>query len=118
MSSTDFTQKKCVPCTGGVDPLRTEEVERYLSALEGGWKAFDAKEISKEYTFGNFAEGLRFVNEVGAIAEAEGHHPDIFLHSWNHVRITTYTHAIGGLHLNDFVLASKIDAMRTEKSFS
>lgn len=75
----------------------------------------EGKEISKGYVFDDFPSALRFVNEIGAIAEAEGHHPDIFLHGWNKVKVTTYTHAIGGLHLNDFVLASKIDVMRKEK---
>ncbi len=117
MLMIDLVHKKCVPCEGGVDPLLKEEAERYLSVLEG-WEMRDAKEISKEYAFRDFAEALRFVNEVGMIAETEGHHPDIFLHGWNKVRITNYTHAIGGLHLNDFVLASKIDAMLKEKDFS
>lgn len=104
-----LTQKKCVPCEGGVEPLTAEEVQRYLGAVSG-WR-LEGKEIRKEYVFGNFAEALRFVNQVGAIAEAEGHHPDIFLHDWKHVEIRLWTHAIGGLHLNDFILASKIDEM-------
>ncbi len=113
---TDLTTKKCVPCEGGVEPLSEEESKRYLSVLEG-WKTQDGKEIFKEYSLKDFAEALRFVNEVGAIAEAEGHHPDILLHGWNKVKLANYTHAIGGLHLNDFVLASKIDVMAKEKFF-
>jgi 4a-hydroxytetrahydrobiopterin dehydratase len=110
----DLVHKKCVPCEGGIDPLTSEEAATYLAVLEG-WEMREVEEISKGYVFKDFTEALRFINEVGAIAEAEGHHPDILLYSFNKVRLTNYTHAIGGLHLNDFVLASKIDAMKKEK---
>ena len=113
---TDLTTKKCVPCEGGVDPLSKDEALQYLSLLEG-WDMREGKEISKDYAFKDFASALRFVNEVGVIAEAEGHHPDMFLHDWNRVRLTLSTHAISGLHLNDFVLASKIDVMAKENFF-
>lgn len=111
---SDLATKKCVPCEGGIDPLTKEEAARYLSLLEG-WGMQEGKQISKEYVFKDFPSALRFVNEAGSIAEAEGHHPDILLHGWNKVKITNYTHAILGLHLNDFVLASKIDVMGKEK---
>ena len=73
------------------------------------WKlAHDFKHISKEFTFKNFADALAFVDKIGALAEEEGHHPDITL-AWGKVGVTLTTHAIGGLSQNDFILAAKID---------
>lgn len=106
----DLFNKHCVACEGGVDPMSKEEVERYLGIVEG-WQLEEKPEIAKNYRFRDFLEALNFVNAVGAIAEAEGHHPDIYLHDWNQVELRLSTHAIRGLHLNDFVLASKVDAL-------
>ena len=75
------------------------------------WSVVDNKQIEKEFIFKNFVEGLAFTNKVGAIAEAEGHHPDIFIHDYKKVKITLSTHAIGGLSANDFILAAKIDQL-------
>ena len=108
--SGDLTQKKCVPCEGGVKPLMPDEYEAYLRTELSGWNAVEEKSIEKEYKFKDFQEALDFVSKVGQIAESENHHPDIFLHGWNKVRLTLSTHAIGGLSENDFILASKIDA--------
>jgi 4a-hydroxytetrahydrobiopterin dehydratase len=106
----DLANKKCVPCEGGANPMGAEEVEQYLRIVTG-WALADGPEIRKGYKFKDFAQALAFVNMVGAIAETEGHHPDIFLHGWNQVELRLSTHAIHGLHLNDFVLASKVDAL-------
>ena len=103
-------QKKCVPCEGGVKPLQPDEYEAFLRQELSGWTAVFKKKIEKEYKFKNFKEALAFVAKVGKIAESEGHHPDIYLHNWNWVKLTLMTHAIGGLSENDFILASKIDA--------
>jgi 4a-hydroxytetrahydrobiopterin dehydratase len=108
--SGDLIQKKCVPCEGGVKPLTPDEYGAYLRTKLTGWSDKDAKAIEKEYTFKDFMDALAFVNKVGALAEEEGHHPDITLHAWNKVRLTLSTHAIGGLSENDFILALKIDA--------
>lgn len=117
----DLAHKKCVPCEGGVDPMPAEEVEKYLHIVSG-WSLFDGLparptggEIRKDYTFKDFAEAMQFVNKVGEIAQEEDHHPDIFLHSWNKVELHLSTHAIHGLHINDFVLATKVDEMWKEK---
>jgi 4a-hydroxytetrahydrobiopterin dehydratase len=107
--SGDLKQKKCVPCEGGVKPLTSDEYEAFLRQELIGWTAVEAKAIEKEYTFKNFQAALDFISKVGQIAESEGHHPDIFLHDWNKVKLTLSTHAIGGLSENDFILASKID---------
>ena len=104
----DLAQKKCVPCEGGVPPLDEAAARRYLASLSG-WRLVDGKRVQKEFTFKDFAQALAFANRVGAIAEAEGHHPDILIHSWNRVRLEIMTHAINGLSENDFILAAKID---------
>ena len=104
---TNLTQKKCKACEGGVDPLKKEEVSSYLDQIQD-WKTKD-NEIFKDFEFKNFQEALGFINKVGEIAENEGHHPDIFLHSYKKVKISLSTHAIGGLSENDFIVAAKID---------
>ena len=106
----DLTKKKCVPCEGGVKPLIPDEYGAYLRGELSGWVDVDAIKIEKDYKFKNFQEALDFIARVGQIAEEEGHHPDIFLHSFKFVKLTLSTHAIGGLSENDFILASKIDS--------
>ena len=69
------------------------------------------KEIEKNFAFKNFKDALYFINRIGEVAEEEGHHPDMLLHGWNKVKITLYTHAIGGLSVNDFIIASRIDRL-------
>jgi 4a-hydroxytetrahydrobiopterin dehydratase len=106
----DLSKKKCVPCRGGVPPLPTEKAQELLKELNIAWKLADNK-IERTYKFRNFREAMVFINKVASIAEAEGHHPDIHLEGWNSVRIVLYTHAIGGLHENDFIVAAKIDGL-------
>jgi 4a-hydroxytetrahydrobiopterin dehydratase len=101
-----LSDRKCVPCEGGVPKLTAEETERYLGQVSG-WTAADDK-IHKTWTLGDFAEAMAFVNRMAEVAENEGHHPDFCVH-WNRVDVTIWTHAIGGLSENDFILASKID---------
>lgn len=98
-----------MPCEGGVKPLTPDEYGSFLQTELLGWMDINEKRIEKEYKFKNFKQALEFVNKVGDIAELEGHHPDIFLHGWNKVKLTLSTHAIGGLSENDFILATKID---------
>ncbi|MFQ5962888.1 MAG: 4a-hydroxytetrahydrobiopterin dehydratase [Candidatus Scalinduaceae bacterium] len=102
-----LASKQCVPCMGGVPPLKGEELER-LSEQVKGWDVNEEHHISKTYKFPNFVKALAFVNKVGEIAEQQGHHPDIFL-TWGKVRIKTWTHKIDGLTESDFILAAKID---------
>lgn len=103
-------EKRCVPCEGGTMPLTIPEAQKLLTEIPSWTLAPDAKKISRTFTFKNFAEALAFTNAVGVVAEQEGHHPDIGLH-WGRVDITLSTHAIGGLSVNDFILAAKIDAL-------
>ncbi len=104
----DLGSKKCQPCEGGVAPFTRAQAEQYLEQVSGWQLAEDAKRISKRYKFPDFKRALDFVNQVGALAEDEGHHPDIML-SWGKVNLELSTHAIGGLSENDFILAYKID---------
>ena len=106
---SDLTEKHCVPCEGGVPKMAEEEVKIYLQKVKD-WKLAGDK-IEKDYKFKNFREAMEFMNKVADLAEEEGHHPDILVHSWNKVKISTYTHAIGGLSENDFILAAKIDKL-------
>lgn len=108
MNNEDLAQKKCVPCEGGVDPMKPDEVAKYLIVLKNQWKVIADKKITYTFKFKNFVEAMKFVNEIARIAEKEGHHPDITIH-YNRVVIELWTHAIGGLSMNDFILASKIE---------
>ena len=106
----DLSQKKCVACEGGAVPLTQMEAEAMCTHINDWALSSDSKKISKEFKFKNFVEALAFVNKVGAIAEEEGHHPDLTL-GWGKVGISLTTHAIKGLSENDFILAAKIDAI-------
>jgi 4a-hydroxytetrahydrobiopterin dehydratase len=105
-----LTNEKCVACEGGVPPLTRNEATELLASVEGWSLNETATEITRLYTFKDFAEALQFVHKVGAIAEGDGHHPDIHLTGWNKVRIDLSTHAIKGLSRNDFIVAAKVDA--------
>jgi 4a-hydroxytetrahydrobiopterin dehydratase len=102
-----LADKHCVPCRGGVPPLKGEELKK-LSAQLSDWKVVDEHHITKTFVFPDFQSALNFVNRAGAIAEEEGHHPDLSL-SWGRVDVKTYTHKIDGLTESDFILAAKID---------
>lgn len=103
-----LTDQRCVPCEGGVLPLTIPEAQKLLVEISTWTLASDVKKIQKTFTFKDFADALAFTNKVGAIAEGEGHHPDIAL-AWGKVDIALTTHAIDGLSVNDFILAAKID---------
>lgn len=104
---SDLADQQCIPCRGGVPPLAGEELEK-LSAQLPDWKVVDGHHLKKTFLFPDFAKALDFVNRAGAIAEEQGHHPDLCL-AWGKVDVVTYTHKINGLTESDFVLAAKID---------
>jgi 4a-hydroxytetrahydrobiopterin dehydratase len=106
----ELANKQCVPCKGGVPPLKGDTVLKLLGELGGGWKLVDEHHLEKEYLFRNFREALKFTNEVGELAESQGHHPDIYL-AWGKVRLTVWTHKIDGLTESDFVFAAKADTL-------
>ena len=106
---SDLAAKTCVPCRGGVSPLKGEELSTLQKQVDG-WNIVDEHHITKTFKFPNFREALKFVNHVGELAEEQGHHPDISL-AWGKVEVTTWTHKINGLTESDFILAAKIDQL-------
>ena len=101
-----LAEKNCVPCRGGVPPLKGEELRKMQAQLPG-WQVVDEHHLSKTYLFSDFRTALDFVNRVGAVAEEQGHHPDLYL-AWGKVEVKTWTHKIDGLTESDFILAAKI----------
>ena len=106
---SELAAKTCVPCRGGVPPLKGQELAELEKQLEG-WKVVDEHHLVKGYKFPDFRTALLFVNKVGDLAEEQGHHPDIYL-AWGKVEITIWTHKIDGLTESDFILAAKINRL-------
>jgi 4a-hydroxytetrahydrobiopterin dehydratase len=106
---TELAQKVCVPCKGGIPPLAGRELTSLLDQVHG-WTVVGEHHIQKEFKFTNFAKALEFVNLVGALADEQGHHPDIYL-AWGKVEIKLWTHKIDGLTESDFIMAAKIDKL-------
>ena len=111
---SELASRQCEPCKGGVPPLPPREIEPLFAQLEPGWDVVDNHHLAKSYTFKDFAEALAFVNRVGAVAEEQGHHPDLYL-AWGKVRVEVWTHKINGLQLADFVFAAKCGTLYTPK---
>ena len=107
----ELAGKKCVPCEGGVPKLPRYGGARQLENLDGWQLTHDGNRIRKQWVVKDFMAGLDFFNRVGQLAEAEGHHPDLHLEGYRNVTIELWTHAIGGLSENDFILAAKIDRL-------
>jgi len=110
-TAEELVAKKCKPCEGGVDPCSLDEARSQLATLAGWSLTHDGKRIRKDWTVKNFMAGIDFFNQVGKIAEEDGHHPDLHLEGYRNVWIELWTHAIGGLSENDFILAAKIDQL-------
>jgi 4a-hydroxytetrahydrobiopterin dehydratase len=108
-TSSELRRKHCVPCERGAQPLKGPAASRLLDGLDG-WSIVDDHHLSKLFAFPDFAKALAFVNRLGALAEEQGHHPDIRL-SWGKVEVELHTHAVGGLSENDFILAAKTDLL-------
>lgn len=104
---SELSAKSCVPCKGGVPPLSAAEIEPLHERLNR-WDVVDNHHLTKDYSFGDFATALAWVNQIGELAEQEAHHPDIYL-AWGKVRVDIWTHKIDGLTESDFILAAKID---------
>ena len=106
---SDLASKTCVPCWGGVPPLQGEALASLARQVDG-WEVVEEHHIRKLFKFPDFRQALKFVNQLGEIAEEQGHHPDVYL-AWGKVEITIWTHAIDGLTESDFILAAKIDRL-------
>jgi 4a-hydroxytetrahydrobiopterin dehydratase len=111
MDNNDLASKQCVPCRGGVPPLKGAELSSLHARLGEGWQVIDEHHLEKTYRFNDFRSALAFTNKVGALAEEVNHHPDIYL-AWGKVKIILWTHKIDGLTESDFIFAAKTDTVR------
>jgi 4a-hydroxytetrahydrobiopterin dehydratase len=105
--SSNLADRQCVPCLGGTPPLGPDEIAPLQAQLEG-WQVEQNKRLIKSYRFRNFVQAVDFVNALTPVAEAEGHHPDLYVR-WGEVRVYLWTHKIDGLTESDFVMAAKVD---------
>ena len=111
---SDLHKKDCIPCRGGVPAFDISEIHKYLKKVDGWYVNKNKDEyyfIEKDFKFKNFSESQKFINEVGNIAEAQGHHPDIIF-GWGYAKIKIFTHKIQGLVESDFILAAKVDKIK------
>ncbi len=113
-TAQQLVAKKCLPCEGGVEPCTISEAQDQLARLPGWRLSANGQRIRKEWTAKNFMSAMGFFNRVAQVAEEDGHHPDLHLESYRKVAIELWTHAIGGLSENDFILAAKIDEIPIE----
>ena len=112
IQATDqLISKKCQPCEGGVAPCTLDEAHEQLAELDGWYLTNEGQRIRKDWTVKNFVAGMDFFTRVTDVAEEDGHHPDLHIWGYRKVWIELWTHAIGGLSENDFILAAKIDQL-------
>jgi 4a-hydroxytetrahydrobiopterin dehydratase len=107
-----LAEKECVPCKGGVPPLKGDDLTRLRNELNPAWQVIGEHHLEREFKFKDFRQALDFTNKVGELAEEQQHHPDIAL-SWGKVKVTVWTHKIDGLTESDFVLAAKVDRINS-----
>jgi len=110
----ELTQKKCLPCEGGVDPCPLNLAELQLQQLPGWHLTHEGQRIRKDWKVKNFMAGMEFFRHCAEVAESDGHHPDLHIEGYRNVSVELWTHAIGGLSENDFILAAKIDQLPVE----
>lgn len=108
---SELSKKQCVPCTGGVPPLKGDDLQALRTQVDSAWSVVDEHHLEREYRFDDFRQALDFVVKVGEMAEEQAHHPDIHL-AWGKAKVTIWTHKIDGLTESDFVFAAKADALR------
>jgi 4a-hydroxytetrahydrobiopterin dehydratase len=109
--TTNFTQKKCLPCEGIGRAMTQEEVKEYLVSTPGWQLGADAQSIERLFTFNNFVQAVERINQIKEIAESENHHPDLHLTGYKNLKVVLNTHALGGVTENDFILAAKINEL-------
>ncbi len=108
-----LADRQCVPCRGGVPALHGAELEKFKEELPG-WEVVNEHHLRRTFAFPDFKTALAFVNRAGAIAEEQGHHPDLLL-AWGRTEVTIFTHKIDGLTESDFILAARIDRVFEER---
>jgi 4a-hydroxytetrahydrobiopterin dehydratase len=113
-TTDQLIQKKCLPCEGGVEPCALDQAQLQLEHLEGWKLTHQGQRIRKDWQVKNFLAGMQFFNRCAEVAEADGHHPDLHIEGYRNVSVELWTHAIGGLSENDFILAAKIDRLPIE----
>lgn len=106
----ELSKLNCKPVKKGTSPLTITEIQKFKKELHPDWKIIEARKIVRDFSFGNYQKNVAFVNKVAALAESEGHHPDILL-SYAKVGIELSTHDVDGLSENDFILSAKIDKL-------
>ncbi|MFZ9065983.1 MAG: 4a-hydroxytetrahydrobiopterin dehydratase [bacterium] len=110
----ELSQRQCVPCRGGVPPLKGDALAVLLQELQNGWKMINEHHLQKDYVFPSYQEALRFTNLIANLAESEGHHPELTL-SFRNVRVSYWTHKIDGLVESDFIMAAKSDLIHANE---
>jgi len=113
-TAQEWSQKKCRPCEGGTPPLSTAQAQEYLKGLKGWELPPEGNAIRRTYVMKGFVSAVKLINQIAEIAEAENHHPDVHLTGYRKLTVELSTHAIRGLSENDFILASKIEALPKE----
>lgn len=114
MDQQNLSKRTCSSCEGLEEPLGKERISKYLNSLPGWVLMNEETLLVREYKMKNFMAAVSFINKIAQIAEEEGHHPDLHLTKYKHLRVDLSTHAIGGLSENDFILAAKIDQISGE----
>jgi 4a-hydroxytetrahydrobiopterin dehydratase len=115
-AAEQLVTKKCKPCEGGVDPCTIDEANQQLAKLSGWYLTRSGQRIRKDWKVKNFMAGMNFFNRIAEVAEQDGHHPDLHIEGYRNVSIELWTHAIGGLSENDFILAAKIDQLPVKEA--
>ena len=108
--SDSLRDKKCLPCQGGVAPMEADEATTLLAAVPGWELTGEARKLRRTFVFTDFMQAQAFAVRVGETAEEENHHPDIS-YGWGYCTVVFYTHKIGGLHQNDFIMAARVNSL-------
>ncbi len=106
----ELARQDCVPCKGGIPPLAEDRIEELRLQISAEWKVVEGHHLEREIKLKNFRQAMALANRIAEIAESQGHHPDLLV-SWGRLKVTFFTHAIDGLHENDFIMAARVDAL-------
>lgn len=105
---------QCVPCQIGADPLTSTQIQELLPQLDANWQVADGKKLVRDFQCQNFTQAVALVTAIAQAAEEQGHHPDLLLHDFKFLQVSWWTHKIGGLHQNDFIMAARTDEIFTK----